>query len=152
GLDATGDETVVGVDGAIATFGALRVVACPLNRETPLRERAVVVGLKPFSGGERRLDTKGRERGKHGLRHRFVDLHGADAEAIDAAALDDALAGAVIACRCGAAGVVGTQFASAQPADGQPLQQGASLSHAPPPDWCGRGWVLAAIRARLLSY
>src|SRR6516164_288359 len=47
GLDAAGDEAVVGVDSAIATLGALRLVACALDRETPLRQRAVVVGFVP---------------------------------------------------------------------------------------------------------
>src|SRR6516164_4843175 len=85
GLDATGDETVVGVDGAIATFGALRVVACPLDRETPLRQRAVVVGFDALRRGERGLDTERRERGKHSARRHLVDLYGADVEASTAA-------------------------------------------------------------------
>ena len=58
GLNATGDETVVGVDGAIATFGALR---------------AVVVGFDALRRGERGLDTKRRERGKHSARRHLVD-------------------------------------------------------------------------------
>src|SRR6516165_1960652 len=129
GLDAAGDEAVVGVDSAIATLGALRLVACALDRETPLRQRAVVVGFDALGRGERGLDAERRERSKHGVRHRLVDLHGADAEAVDAAAVDDALAGAVIARRRGAAGVVCAQLASALSADGQPLQQSASFSH-----------------------
>jgi len=101
------------VDDAIATLGALRVVACPLDHETPLRQRAIVVGFDALRRGERGLDTKWRERGEHGTRHRFVDLSGADAEAVDAATIDDALAGAVIARRRGAAGVVRAQPACA---------------------------------------
>jgi hypothetical protein len=107
----------------------LRVVACPLDRETPLRQRTVVVGFDALRRGERGLDTKRRERGKHRARRHLVDLYGADVEAIDATALDDALASAVIACRYGAAGVVRAQPASALAADGQPLQQSASFSH-----------------------
>ena len=107
----------------------MRLVACALDRETPLRQRAVVIGFDALGRGERGLDTERRERGKHGARHRLVDLHGADAQAVDAATIDDALAGAVIARRGGAAGVVRAQLASALSADGQPLQQGASFSH-----------------------
>jgi hypothetical protein len=88
-----------------------------------------VVGFDALRRGDRGLDTKWRKRGEHGARHRFVDLHGADIEAVDAATTDDALAGAVIARRRGAAGVVRAQPAATLPADGQPLQQGASLPH-----------------------
>ena len=129
GFETTSDEAVVGVDGAIATLGALRLVACALDRETPLRQRVVVIGFDALGRSERGLDTARRERGKHGVRHRLVDLHGADAKAVDAATIDDALAGAVIARRRGAAGVVRAQLASALAADGQPLQQCASFSH-----------------------
>src|SRR6266852_1192618 len=97
GLDATGDKAVVGVDGAIAALGALRLVARALDRETPLRQGAVAIGFYAFGGGKHGLGTERCERGKHGARHRRVDLHGADVEAVDAAAIDDALAGAVIA-------------------------------------------------------
>ncbi len=83
-----------GVHSPIAAFGALRVAARTLDRETPLRQRAVVVGFDALGRGERGLDTKRRERGKHGARHRLVDLHGADGEAVDAATIDDAFAGA----------------------------------------------------------
>jgi len=93
-LDAAGDEAVVGVHSPIAAFGALRVAARTVDRETPLRQRAVVVGFDALGRGERGLDTKRRERGKHGARHRLVDLHGADGEAVDAATIDDAFAGA----------------------------------------------------------
>jgi hypothetical protein len=129
GLNATGDEAVVGVDGAVAAFGALRLVARALNRETPLRQCTVVVGFDALGGGKRGLSTERCERGKHGARHRRVDLHSADVEAVDATAIDDALAGAVIAGRRGATGVVRAQLASALSADGEPLQQSAAFSH-----------------------
>jgi hypothetical protein len=122
GFDATGDEAVVGVDGAIATLGALRLVACALDRETPLRQGAIAIGFDAFGRGERCLGTERRERGKHGARHRLVDLHGTDAQAVDAATIDDALAGTVVARGGRTAGVVSAQLASALSADGQPLQ------------------------------
>ena len=93
-LQLTGHQAIVGVDGAIATLGALCVVGCALDRETPLCQRAVVVGFDALSRSECSLDAKRRERGKHGARHRLVDLHGADGEAVDAATIDDAFAGA----------------------------------------------------------
>src|ERR1700676_1138541 len=129
GFDATGDQAIVGVDGAIATLGALCLVACALERETPLRQRAVVVGFDALGRSERSLDAERRERGKHGVRHCLVDLHGADAQAVDATSIDNAFAGAVIAGGRGAPGVVRAQLASALSASGQALQQSASFSH-----------------------
>jgi hypothetical protein len=122
GFEAAGDETVVWIDSAIMALSALRLVARPLHRETPLRPRAVVIGLDPLGGGECSFDAKRRERSKHGLRHRIVDLHGSDVEAIDAASIRDRLPGAVIARRSHATGVMGTQFASTLSADRETLQ------------------------------
>jgi hypothetical protein len=59
----------------------------------------------------------------------LVDLDAADIEAIDAAALDQDLARAMMA-GCGvAAAIVGMQAAPAMAATGEPLQEGAALSH-----------------------
>ena len=73
----------------------------------------VVIGLDPFGGGERSFDVQWCERSQHSLRHRVVDLDGADAEAVEAALILDPLAGAVITRTGGAAGVMGAQLASA---------------------------------------
>ena len=88
-----------------------------------------MIGFDPLGGGKRGFDAQWRERSQHGLRHRVVDLDGADVEAVEAAFILDRLAGAVIARRGGAAGVMGAQLASAVSADGKTLQQGGSLSH-----------------------
>jgi hypothetical protein len=129
GFEATGDQAVVRIDSTITALGALRLVARPLHRKTPLCQRTVVIGLDPLGGGECSFDAQWRECGEHSLRHRVVDLHGADVEAVDAASIRDCLTGAVIARRGGAAGVLGAQLASAVSADGETLQQSGSFSH-----------------------
>ena len=129
GFDAACDQTVLRIDGAITALGALRLIACSFHREAPLRQRPVVIGLDPLSGDERGFDADWCERSQHGLRHRVVDLDGADVEAVEAAFILDPLAGAVITWRGGAAGVMGAQLASAMSADGKTLQQRGSFSH-----------------------
>src|SRR5262249_43933216 len=93
GLDAAGDETVVGIDGAMATLGALRLVARTFDCEAPLCQSFITVGFEALCGGDSGLDPKRRDRGKHGARNRFVDLYGTDVETVDATAIHDALAG-----------------------------------------------------------
>ena len=88
-----------------------------------------MIGFDPFSGGQCSLDAQRCERAQHGLRHRIVNLHGADVEAVEAAAMDDVLAGAVITWRGSATGVMRVQLASAVSADGETLQQSGSFSH-----------------------
>ena len=56
-FEPAGDEPIVGIDGPVSTFGALHLVACPLYRQTPLRERAIAIGFEPLGRGERSLDT-----------------------------------------------------------------------------------------------
>ena len=55
-----------------------------------------MIGLDPLGAASAASRPEWREGGKHGLRHRVVDLHGADVEAVDAATIRDRLAGAVI--------------------------------------------------------
>ena len=106
-----------------------------LDRETPLGQRIIAIGFEPFGRGERGFDTERRERGKNGARHRVVDLHGADAETVDAAAIDDVLAGAVIArqMRCGrCSGCAALRPQCPQMAS--PCSRALPSLTAPPPD------------------
>ena len=132
-LETASDKTIIRIDGAIATLGALRFVACPFHRETPLRERTVMVGFEPLGRGNCRLDTDGRERGEHGPFNRFVNLQRTDGEAVDAATIGDVLAGAMIARGCSATRVVSAQPTTATSADCDALQQGSSFSHGAAP-------------------
>jgi len=58
GFEPASYETVFWIDGAIPTLGALGLVVCPLHREAPLRECAIVIGLEPLGSGKRSLDTE----------------------------------------------------------------------------------------------
>src|SRR5208282_6698446 len=95
-LEAASDQAVVGIDGAVAALGAARFVACPLDAETPLPERCLAVGLEPLCRGASGGELRRLEGGEEGLGDGLVDLDAADIEAIDAAAFDQDLAGAMI--------------------------------------------------------
>src|SRR6478752_1371293 len=126
-LQAASDQPVVWIDGTVAALGAARVVACPLDAETPLLERGLTICFEPLGGGESGSELCRLEGGDEGPRNGLVDLDAANVEAIDAAALDQDLAGAMIP-RCGAApAIVRVQAASAVPAAGKALQQGAAV-------------------------
>jgi len=58
-LETARDETVVGIDGAIAPFRSLGFVAGAFNGKSPLLERRLAIGFKPFRGGECRSQLCG---------------------------------------------------------------------------------------------
>src|ERR1700680_4755866 len=130
--EPAGHQPIVRIDSPVSTFGALRLVACPLDRQPPLRKRTVAINFKPLGRSERSLDTKWCQRSKGSLRHGLVDLHRADAEAVDTAAICDGLAGTMIAGGSRATRVVGAQLAAAMSAHGDALQQRAPFSHGAP--------------------
>jgi hypothetical protein len=138
GFQAARDQAVVGVDGAVAAFGATGPIAGLLDLSAPLRERGVVAVLELLGGGQARLQRGGLQRGQERLRYGGVDGQPADAQMAGAFALDQrAGAGAVVAGGgFGRAVVVDGQFAPAGAAGGQALQQGAALA-----DRAGAGLV-----------
>src|SRR2546429_161021 len=92
-LKTAGDEAVVGIDCAVAALGARRCVARPFHAKTPLFEGRIAVGFEPL-GGRESGDKFGRLEGcNESLRHSFVDLDASDVEAVDAAPLNENLAG-----------------------------------------------------------
>src|ERR1700687_3660953 len=112
-LQAASDQPVVWIDGTVTALGAARFVACPLDAETPLLERGLAICFEPLGSGERGSELCRLEGGDEGPRDGLVDLNAANVEAIDAAALDQDLAGAMIP-RCGTApAIVRVQAASA---------------------------------------
>ena len=74
-FEPAGDQPIVRIDGPVSTLGALRLVACPLDRQTPLCKRTMAINFKPLGRGERSLDTEWCQRSKDSLRHGLVDLH-----------------------------------------------------------------------------
>ena len=128
-FEAARDQTIVRIDRPIAAFGALRLVARALDVAPELRQGGVVIGLELCGGlqrgrqagrGERREERRGDGR---------IDLAAADAQAVLTAAVDDVVAGAVIAGRAVAAAVVHRQAAAAMATDRQALQQRGALPH-----------------------
>jgi hypothetical protein len=51
-LQAASDESVLGIDSAIATLGPVGLVGCPFGAEPPLLERNFGVVLQPLGGGQ----------------------------------------------------------------------------------------------------
>ena len=91
-LEAARDEAVVWIDGTIAALGKACRIARPLDAKPPVLQRGLPVGLEPLGGSQRRCDLGWLERGNESARHRLVDLHTTDVEAIAAAPLDEMLA------------------------------------------------------------
>src|SRR5689334_11376227 len=107
GLEAAGDEAILRVDGAVATFGLSCRVAPTLDVTTPLTERGVITGLEPFRRSYGGGDSGRRDGGEDGLDDGVVDLNTADVQAVDTPAIDDVFAGAVVARRRSRAAIMG---------------------------------------------
>jgi hypothetical protein len=131
GFQAAGHEVILGLDRAIAAFGAVGCIPRPLDGEVPLRERRIVVGAKLGRRDERSVHGGWSECGEEGRRHRVIDLDSADREAVDAAAVDQVLARAVVTGRGLVALIMGVQSAAAVSAYRETLQQRGALSHGP---------------------
>ncbi|WP_247494776.1 hypothetical protein [Bradyrhizobium sp. 164] len=134
-----------GVHGAVASLGALRVVAGTLDVATELRESRLVIGVELLDRLERGFQACGRESRKERFGDSRIDLHTADVEAVLAPAVDDVLAGAVISGRREPAAVVYGQAPTAVSAYGEALQECCAFSHGTPL-WCGRGRMFCARR------
>src|SRR6266567_5734630 len=128
-LEAAGHQPVVGIDGTIATLCALRFVGCPLHGKSPLLEHGLAIGFEVLGSGESGGELGWLQGGNERLRDGLVDLHAADIEAIDPAALEENLARAMIPRRGRAAAIVCVQAAAAMTAAGEALQQCTAFSH-----------------------
>ena len=94
--------------------------------ETDLEARPVIIHRAILGS----IEPPGRlEGGDEGPRDGLVDLNAANVEAIDAAALDQDLAGAMISRRGAASAIVRVQAASAVPAGGKALEQSTPFPH-----------------------
>src|SRR5258708_1726407 len=128
-LQAASDQPVVWIDGTVAALGAARFVACPLDAETPLLERGLAICFEPLGSGERGSELCRLEGGDEGPPDRLVHPNCPTLEAIDRTGLDQDLARAMIPRGGTAAAIVRVQAASAVPAAGKALQQGAAFPH-----------------------
>src|SRR5262249_38326880 len=130
-LQSAGDEPVLRVDRPVAAFGLDRGVAGGVHLAAPLLQGGVVAVFELLGRLQAGLRRGGGQRGQEQGGDRGVDRHTADPQVPGAAAVDElAGAGAVVAGRGFAfAVVVDGEFASAGPAGGQPVQQGATLPH-----------------------
>src|SRR5487761_2381831 len=130
-FQSTSDKPVLRIHGTIASFCTFRFVARSLHSETPLRKRRIVVGLELLRGLQRRLKGGRFEGFNKGLCDGLVDLHAADVQTVDTAAIDDVLAGAVITRTCVSSRILGAQLAATVTAARNALQQGGAFSHGP---------------------
>src|SRR5262249_25950655 len=77
GLETASDETIVGVDGAVASLGTLGFIACTLYLTAPLGQCRVVLRLAEFHRAQRCFDSGRRDRGDERVGDGFVDPHAA---------------------------------------------------------------------------
>src|SRR6266851_3332627 len=96
GFQSASDKPVLRIHGTIATLGALRFVAGSFHGETPLHQRRIVVRFDLLGGLQCRFKGRWLEGFKNGLGDGLIDLHSADVQAINTAAVDDVLARAVV--------------------------------------------------------
>jgi hypothetical protein len=98
-----------------------------------LFEGRIAVGRELLGGGESSGELGRFEGCNEGLCHSLVDLNASNVEAVDAASLDENLAGAMITRRGVAAAVVCVQTTAAMAAAGEALQQRAAFPHGTTP-------------------
>jgi hypothetical protein len=129
GFKAACDETIGGINGAIAPLRALRVVARAFDIVPALGHDGVVIGVDVGGGEDRRLEPRRGDGCQKGRRDGGINLATADAQAILAAPVDDDATGTVIPGRGVTATVVHAQPAPTPAARGEALQQGHAFSH-----------------------
>lgn len=122
-LEPACHQPVVGIDRAIAALGALDLLVGALDRQAPLGQGAVVIGLQQLRRTHRCPQAGGCHSAQEGMDHGLVDLRATDVQAVHAATIDDALVRALVARRLVLAAVVRVQLAPAVAAGGQSLQQ-----------------------------
>jgi hypothetical protein len=79
GFQPAGDQAVVGVDRAVAAFGATGPIAGLLDLPAPLRQGGVVAVLEVLGGGQAGLQRGGLQRRQERLGDGGVDGQPADA-------------------------------------------------------------------------
>src|SRR5215207_194845 len=144
-LKTAGDESVLGLDLAVAALRPLGLVLRALDLQPPLLERGVVILLKRLGRLQGGLHAGRGERREQRAGDRLVDLPATDPQAPAAAVVDQDARRAVIggALVPAAALVVDLELAPAAAADGDPLQQRGAFAD--------RAAGLVRARARVAS-
>ena len=91
-FQAAGHESILGVHGSVAAFGAFGFVPRTFHLQTPLRQSRVVVGLELFDSEPHRLYGGRCDRFEKGIGHGLLDRQTADVEAVYAASIDQIFA------------------------------------------------------------
>jgi hypothetical protein len=79
GFQSASDQAVVGVNGAVAAFGAASLIARLFDLAAPLRERDVMAVLELLGGGQAGLQRGRGQRRQESLGDRGIDGRSADA-------------------------------------------------------------------------
>ena len=79
-FESSGDQPVLGIDRAVAPFGALSLIAVPLHLPPPLCQNLVVLGLKLVSRGQGCVDRGWLDRLEHAVGNGLIDIHTTDTE------------------------------------------------------------------------
>jgi len=129
-LESTSDKAIVRVNSTISSLGAACFITCSLDTKAPLPEHRFAIRFKPFRGGDTGSQLRWLEDRKKSLCNGVIDLNATNIEAIDPAALDNDLAGAVVARRRQPTVVMCPKPTPAMTATGETLQQGTAFSHS----------------------
>src|SRR5260370_17381343 len=117
----------------MARMAGAGFVTCTLDAESAVLVRGLATCFEPRGSGECGSELCRLEGGDEGPRDGLVDLEAANVEAMDAAALDQDLAGAMIP-RCGTAPALGrAQAAPAVPPPAEALPQPPPFPPPPAP-------------------
>ena len=96
GFQPASDQPIFGLHGPITALGPLRLVACALHFQTPLRQSRVMVGLELFDREQCGFDRGRRDGLEKSVGHGLLDRQSADVETVHAASIDEIFAGAVV--------------------------------------------------------
>ncbi|HKY39828.1 MAG TPA: reverse transcriptase domain-containing protein [Polyangiaceae bacterium] len=149
-FEAARHQAVVGINGAIASLGTLRLVSCTLDLELDLSEDSVLIALDLLGGYQRRFEASGSERMQKGACNSHVDLFSTDAHAVLRPSVGNGVASAVISRRGEPAVVRDAELAATTAAARQSLEQRGALSHSA--SGLMRGWARVALDPLLVGF
>src|SRR5215469_6711924 len=117
GFESACHESVFGLNGTILTLGSFGFVASAFHRQTPLTECCIVVRFELLYGDLCCFEGHGRQSFERSVDNGLIDLNAAHVQAIHSASVNDILARAMVAGRCGSARVVSVEPTATLPTD-----------------------------------
>ena len=153
-LEATGNQSIIGIDGPIAPLGPARLVTRPLDAEPPLLESRLAIGLEALGSSDGGGKFAWLKCCNEGACDGLINLDTSDIETVAATPLDDVLTATMVAGSRVSTAIVRAQTTAAVAAAGDTLQECARLLSRRHPTWldhcaasvacswrCASGWL-----------